>query len=154
MAKNRVIGAENKLPWSIPEDLKRFREITTGHPIVMGRKTYDSIGRPLPKRTNIVITRDASVRLDGCEMAGSVEEAVELASREDVPGREEVMIIGGGEIYRQSLRLADRLYLTLIGHDVAGDAYFPEFAWSDYREIAREPRTEPFAYDFLVLDRI
>ena len=129
MAKNRVIGAQNKLPWSIPEDLKRFREITTGHPIIMGRKTYESIGRPLPKRTNIVITRDPGLKFEGCHRCGSLDEAIALASREDVPGREEVMVIGGGEIYRQALPRADRIYLTLIDHEVKGEAFFPEFKW-------------------------
>ena len=154
MAKNRVIGSQNKLPWSIPEDLKRFREITLGHPIIMGRKTYESIGRPLPKRTNIVVTRDVSARFEGCHAALSLDEAIEKAHHEDIPGRDEVMVIGGGEIYKQALPLADRIYLTLIGHEVQGEAYFPEFQWADYREISREHRTDPFAYDFLVLDKL
>ena len=153
MAKNRVIGAQNKLPWHLPEDLKRFREITTGHPIIMGRKTYESIGRPLPKRTNFVVTRDASARFEGCTTVASVEEAIALASRNDVPGHEEVMVIGGGEIYRQAMSRADRIYLTLLDHDVEGETYFPEIDMTRFRETSRERRTEPFPYSFLVLDR-
>ena len=154
MARNRVIGAGNKLPWQLPEDLKRFREITTGHPIIMGRKTFKSIGRPLPKRTNIVITRDPALKFEGCIRCGSLDEAIERASHPEVPGHEEICVIGGGEIYRQCMARVDRIYLTLIDHDVQGDAYFPEFNRSDYREVSRESRTEPFVHHFLVLDRI
>lgn len=155
MSRNRVIGAQNKLPWNIPEDLKRFREITTGHPIIMGRKTFDSIGRPLPKRTNIVITRDSKRTIEGCLVVDSLERAIAEASAAGIPGSDEVFVIGGGEIYRQALPRADRLYLTLVDCEIEGDAFFPEISWVGYREISRERRKpeEGAAFEFLVLER-
>jgi dihydrofolate reductase len=157
LARNGCIGAQNRLPWNIPEDLKRFREITTGHPIVMGRKTYESIGRPLPKRTNIVITRDPGLKIESCVVVGSLDEAIAVASGQEVPGHEEIMVIGGGEIFRQAIHRADRLYLTLIDQEVPGDAFFPEFDRASYREISREHRAGAegaCSFDFVVLDRI
>lgn len=157
MAKNRVIGIQNRLPWSIPEDLRRFRALTSGHPIVMGRKTFDSIGKPLPHRTNIVVTRDRSQseeRFAGCQVVSSLEEALLIAEDAQVPGNEEIFIIGGGEIYRQALPQADRLYLTLIDQDVEGDAFFPEIEWSSFQEISRERQESPVAFDFVVLQKV
>jgi dihydrofolate reductase len=153
MSRNRVIGVNNTLPWNIPEDLKRFRQITVDHPIIMGRKTFASIGRPLPKRTNIVISRDRDLKFEGVKVVGSLEEAVQLASDPQTPGSEEAFVIGGGEIYRQALERSDRIYLTLIGQDFKGDAYFPEFDWKAFREVSREKRSEPLPFEFLVLDR-
>lgn len=154
MARNRVIGAGGKLPWHLPEDLKAFRRITTGHPVVMGRKTFDSIGKPLPNRTNFVVTRDAGRVIDGCRVARSLDEALAAASAPEIPGREEICVIGGGEIYRQALERADRIYLTLVDRDVEGDARFPEFDWARYRVVSREERLEPFRFEFLVLERL
>jgi dihydrofolate reductase len=161
MSRNRVIGVENRLPWNIPEDLKRFREITTGHPIVMGRKTFESIGRALPKRTNIVVTRDvASVQNrvpSGVLVAASLLEALKAAQGADIPGGEEIFVIGGGEIYKQSLPLAQKLYITQIDQDYLGDAFFPAFEAADFREISREThesREGVPAFEFIVLDRI
>jgi dihydrofolate reductase len=154
MARNRVIGAQNKLPWNLPEDLTRFREITTGHPIIMGRKTFESIGRPLPNRTNIVISRDPELKIEGCRCVGSLDAAIAWASSDEVPGREEIHIIGGGEIFQQAISFADRIYLTLIDQDIPGDAYFPEFNSAEYRQISREERTGPIPFAFLVLDRL
>lgn len=153
MARNRTIGAGGRLPWHLPEDLKRFKAVTTGHPIVMGRKTFESIGRPLPGRTNIVVTRDAAKTIPGCVVAGSLDEALAKASAPGVPGNEEVCVIGGGEIYRQALPRADRLYLTLIDRDVDGDAFFPDFSEQDYTVVSREERGDPFRFEFLVLQR-
>jgi dihydrofolate reductase len=119
ISKNRVIGDSNKLIWNLPADLKRFKEITTGHPIVMGRKTYQSIGRPLPNRRNIIITRDESYEVDGCEVVNSVEEALLLTNND-------CFIIGGGEIYKQTLHIADQIYMTEVHEEFVGDTTFPE----------------------------
>jgi len=160
MSQNRVIGIQNRLPWNVPEDLKRFREVTTGHPIVMGRKTFESIGRALPKRTNIVVTRDVASLTSrvpaGVLVAVSLPEAIELATASDIPGREEIFVIGGGEIYSQAVPLAHRLYITSIEQDFPGDAFFPDFNRQDYREISREKReasegAPPF--EFITLER-
>lgn len=125
----RVLGKGNQLLWHIPEDLKRFKLITGGHPVVMGRKTFESIvaslGKPLPGRTNIVVTRDKEWSYEGVRAVYSIEEALELAR--NMPGSGEIFIIGGGEIYAQGLRYADKLYLTLIDDDKEGDVYFPEY---------------------------
>lgn len=133
MARNRVIGRGNALPWHLPEDLKRFKQLTLGNAIVMGRKTYDSIGRPLPGRDNIVITRDPDRVIPGVRTVPSVQAALETAA-----GRP-VFVIGGGEIYGLALPLATRLYLTEVDADVEGDAWFPEFDRKEWHETAREP---------------
>ncbi len=126
MAKNRVIGLDNNMPWHLPGDLQHFKQVTTGKPVIMGRKTFESIGRPLPGRRNIVITRNAQYQATGIEVVTTPEAALELVA--DV---EEVMIIGGGNIYQQFLAQADRLYLTFIDLEVAGDTQFP-----DYEQVA------------------
>lgn len=153
MARNRVIGAGGKMPWHLPEDLKSFKKITNGHPVIMGRKTFDSIGKPLPGRTNFVVTRDQSLRLDGCRVASSLDEALARAGAVDVPGHEEVCVIGGGEIYRQALPSADRLYLTVIDRDFEGDAFFPDFDRAAFAVVSRDARTDPFPFEFQVLER-
>jgi dihydrofolate reductase len=124
MSENRVIGVDNKLPWHIPEDLKHFKKVTSGHPMIMGRKTYDSIGRALPNRTNIVITRNAEFHAEHVHRADSLGKAIGIA--EESPGKEEIFIIGGGEIFRQSLGVANRIYLTTVHTKIAGDVFFPE----------------------------
>jgi dihydrofolate reductase len=134
-ARNRVIGAGNRLPWHLPEDLPRFKRLTMGAPVIMGRKTHESIGKALPGRRNIVVTRRPGATWAGCEVAGSLDAALALAG--DVP---EVFVIGGAELYRLALPHADRLYLTLIDADYAGDAFFPEIDPTQWRETAREPR--------------
>ncbi|KUJ83660.1 type 3 dihydrofolate reductase [Microbulbifer flavimaris] len=136
MARNRAIGRENALPWRISGDLKFFKRVTMGKPVVMGRKTFESIGRPLPGRLNIVITRNAEWHAEGVSVVTSLEEALRLAGESArLGGAEEVMVIGGAEIYRQALPLAKRLYVTEVDADVEGDAFFPEFAggWSETR---------------------
>ena len=133
MAANRTIGVDNQLPWRLPEDLKHFKATTLGKPVIMGRKTWDSIGRPLPGRRNIVVTRQADWRADGAEAAHSLEEALALAG-----AAEEACLIGGADLYRQALALADRLCLTEIARDYDGDAHFPVFDPDNWREASRE----------------
>ena len=151
IAENGVIGDKNALLWNIKEDMRRFRTTTTGHPVVMGRKTYESIGRPLPKRTNVVITRGNNI-FEGCEVAHSLEEAIAM-----FPDQEEVFIIGGAQIYAQALPLADKLYLTIVHRQYEGDTSFPEIDYSEWREISREEFSKGEEYDgafsFIDLER-
>ena len=133
MDRNRLIGNENQLPWHLPADLAHFKRITMGKPIIMGRRTYESIGRPLPGRTNIVLTRSADFQAEGVTVVRSLQQALEAAA-----GAEEAMIIGGGSIYELALPLADRLYLTHIEHGYEGDAWFPELDPLQWRVIASE----------------
>jgi dihydrofolate reductase len=152
MARNRVIGIENRLPWNLPEDLKRFRALTTGRPIVMGRKTYESIGRPLPNRENRIVTRQQGWSAPGVKVFASLFEALSAPVAEGL-NSDEMFVIGGGEIYRQALPLVDRLYLTVIDQDFEGDAYFPDFSGLNLMEVASETRSEPLPYRFLTLER-
>ncbi len=149
MANNRVIGKDNQMPWHLPADLGHFKAITLGKPIIMGRKTYESIGRPLPGRKNIVISRDKSYKLEGCETASSLEEAITLVSEV-----EEIMIIGGGNLYSQALPHADKLYLTFIDLDVDGDTQFPKYEDLKLTEIKREKhlKDEKNPYDYQFVD--
>ncbi len=153
MAENRVIGVNNTLPWRLPADLKHFRRVTTGHHVIMGRRNYESIGKPLPDRTNIVVTRNPDYRAPGCLVKHSLEDA--LAVAQDDP---EIFVIGGAEIYRQALDRANRLYLTLVHARIQGDTYFPPFDEKHWRETARErhepDERNPYACTFLVYDRI
>ena len=153
VAKNGVIGDKNTLLWHIREDMVHFRTLTSGHPVIMGRKTYDSIGRPLPKRTNVVITRDTELQIEGCTMAHSLTEAVEMFD-----SSEEVFIIGGAQIYNQAMPLADRLYLTIIDKEYEGDSSFPEIDYNSWRQISCEKfeRGEAFEYpfSFITLERV
>ncbi len=152
MADNGVIGRNNRLPWRLSADLQRFKALTMGKPIVMGRKTWESIGRPLPGRTNIVVTRDVGYRAEGCVVVHSIDQALEVAA-----GSDEVMVIGGANLYRQLLDRADRLYLTQVRADVEGDAWFPDFDRAQWREVEREShsRDEKNEYDyaFVTLER-
>lgn len=151
MAKNRVIGRNNALPWHLPEDLKYFKATTLGKPILMGRKTFDSIGKPLPGRTSVVLTRNLEWSFDGCLVVSSVDDA--LAQLAD---REEVLVIGGAELYQQTLPRADRLYLTEIDADFEGDAWFPVFDLSQWQQISRQPHPDNgrgFGFDFVVYQR-
>ncbi len=152
MAKNRVIGANNRLPWHLSADLKRFRKITLGKPILMGRRTFESIGRPLPGRKNIVLTRAPRLAAPGCVVVHSLAEALREAA--DAP---ELMVIGGASLYAECLPMAERLYLTLIERDFAGDTCFPPIRDGEWLECEREDVTDdpafPFAYSFRVLNR-
>ncbi len=145
MAKNRTIGINNALPWHIPADLKHFKALTMGHHIIMGRKTYDSIGKPLPGRTSVIVSRNRELRIEGCKVAGSLPEAIS-ACADDA----QIFIIGGAEIYRQALDWVNTLYITEIQRDVMGDATFPEFSKTDWREISREKHIQetPQALDY------
>ena len=159
MAENRVIGRNNKLPWHLPNDLKYFKHLTTGKPVIMGRKTYDSIGKPLPNRANIVITRDSKLAIAGVKVVNTIDEAIAMAEAEClISGAQEVIVMGGAEIYRQCLPMADRLYITFVHAVVEGDAYFPEFDLSEFAEIARNDFAadgpNPYAYSTTVFDRI
>lgn len=150
MTRDRVIGRDNDLPWKLSEDLKRFKRLTTGKPVVMGRKTYASIGRPLPNRLNIVVTRQMDFEAPGCTVAHSVGEALDAAG--DVP---EVMIIGGAELYQRALPHADRLFVTWVEGEVEGDTWFPAFdldAWEVQEEAAvpaDDKNTYPTTYQVL-----
>ncbi len=151
-SENNVIGKQGEIPWDLPNDFKHFRDVTEGKPIVMGRKTHESIGRVLPGRRNIIVTRQ-DIEIEGCDVVHSIEEALELVKDES-----EVAIIGGGEIYRQALPFANRINLTRV-HTVVedGDAFFPEFDLDEW-ELKSEERHEPdseheYAYTFLIYDR-
>jgi len=152
MSENRVIGRNNQLPWRLPADLKHFKALTIGKPIVMGRKTWESLGRPLPGRANIVITRNIGYQAEGCVVVHSVDQALEVAT-----GSDEVMVIGGANLYQQLLDRADRLYLTLVKAHVEGDAWFPEFDSAMWHEVDRELHScddkNEFNYEFLILER-
>lgn len=157
-AENRVIGNDNKLPWYLPEDLKYFKRVTMGKPIIMGRKTYESIGRPLPGRCNIVVTRDRGWQVSGVVVKASLAEAVDHASAQaEIDGVDEAVVMGGAEIYRQLLPRTDRLYLTQVHAEVEGDAHFPALEMSQWREAGRETfeasDANPYAYSFIVLER-
>jgi len=151
MANNRVIGKDNQMPWHLPADLGHFKAVTLGKPIIMGRKTYESIGRPLPGRKNIVISTNKEYYLDKCETVSSIDEALALV--DDV---EEVMIIGGGFLYSQMLEQAHKLYLTFIDLDVEGDTQFPDFEKLNIKEIKREhhQKDEKNPYDYEFVDYI
>ena len=136
VSSNGAIGKDNRLPWKISADLKRFKKLTMGHPIIMGRKTWDSIGRPLPGRANIVITRDRKLSAEGAIVVHSLEEALAAAARSD--GSDEVFVIGGEQIYQMALSRADRVYLTRVHIPIEGDAFFPELDGEIYSETARE----------------
>lgn len=158
MARNRTIGRNNALPWYLPEDLKYFKRVTLGKPIIMGRKTWESIGRPLPGRTNIVITRDVAFQADGVRVVHSLEQALALAEKICLlDGGDEAIVMGGAEIYALALPHADRLYLTQVHADVEGDAHFPPLDLTRWHELGREDFAaqgpNPYDYSFLILER-
>ena len=152
MAQNRAIGVNNTLPWKLPADLRHFRQLTTGHHVIMGRRNYESIGKPLPDRTNIVVTRNPAYRAPGCKVKHSLVDALQ-----DIHGDTEVFVIGGAEIYRQALSDANRIYLTLVHADISGDTFFPEFDAHEWSEISRTrheaDEKNPYAYSFVTYDR-
>jgi dihydrofolate reductase len=160
MARNRVIGRDNALPWHLPEDMRHFRALTLGKPVLMGRRTFESIGRPLPGRTSIVISRQPDPALPAeVLLARSLPDALvlarEVAARDGVG---ECMVIGGADIYRQCLPFADRIHLTLIERDVEGDTLFPEYAAAEWREVAREAGVSAadgdLRFSFVTLERV
>lgn len=158
VADNGVIGRDNALPWHLPGDLAHFKRVTLGKPVVMGRRTFDSIGRPLPGRCNIVISRDASYRPEGCRVLPSLEEALEVAVRvAQRDGVDEAVVIGGAQVYAAALPRADRLYLTEVHAAVDGDVNFPQVDWSQWSETDRErcpaAGESAYEYSFVVYER-
>jgi len=148
VAENGVIGKTGTmLPWRLPADLKRFKEVTTGHPIIMGRKTYETVGRPLPGRQNIIITRNPDYKAEGCEVVSSLPEALEAAKNS-----EEVFVIGGGQLFEQALPLANKLYLTLVHASPEGDVFF-SYDPADWQEISKESHEadekNQYSYSFI-----
>lgn len=154
MGENRVIGKDNQLPWHLPADLKHFKALTMGHPVLMGRKTYESIGRPLPNRTNIIMTRDATLQIPHCIVVTSFEDALQNAA---VIAAKEIFIIGGAEIYQQLLPLTTCIYLTIVHQTFSGDTFFPKLNQNEWEEIERIDHSadaeNPYAYSFLTLKR-
>lgn len=145
MAKNRTIGINNTLPWRCPEDLKHFKSLTMGHHMIMGRKTFDSIGKPLPGRTTVVVTRNQNLKIEGCIIAHSLNEAIAACAGDD-----EIFVVGGAELYAQALPLADTLYLTEIQQEMMGDAHFPAINTRNWQEISRQShsQTTPQALEY------
>lgn len=156
MAANRVIGDGNKMPWHLPADLRHFKKLTLGKPVIMGRKTFESIGsKPLPMRVNIVVTRDANFRAAGVVVANDLQQALSLA---EPHAAEEIMIMGGASIYEQAMPIADRLYLTFIQLNVDGDARFPDlrqYRWTELSSESHTPDAEnPYNYSFVTYERL
>jgi dihydrofolate reductase len=155
MDQNRVIGIDNRLPWRLPADLAHFKALTMGHHMVMGRKTYESLpgGKPLPGRTSVIVTRDAAYGAPGCVVVHSLDEAIAACAGDD-----EAFFIGGADMYRQALDVAQRMYLTEVKIAVDGDAWFPEFDQKHWREVARTrclaDEKNPHDYDFVEFDRV
>lgn len=155
VSKDGVIGRDNQIPWYLPEDLKYFKKVTLGHPVIMGRKSFVSIGRPLPKRTNIIVTRDPFYIVSGCIVVNTLEEALEWALKE---GEDEIFIIGGGEIFEQSISYWDKLYLTEVDLFVPdGDVFFPEINPDEWALLSEEhhdaDEKNEYAYTFKVFER-
>ncbi len=154
IGKNNVIGKDNQIPWYLPEDLKWFKRQTLGHAVIMGRKCFESIGRPLPKRSNIIITRDVFYLAQGCEIVHSLSEGIAKAASE---GETEAFIIGGGEIYTQSMALVDKIYLTEVEIDVEGDVFFPMLNLSEWQLVLEEKHIKDekneWNYTFKIFER-
>lgn len=144
-AENNALGKDNDLLWHLPDDFKRFKQLTTGHYIIMGRKTFESFPKPLPNRTHVVITRQKAYKPEGCIVVHSLEQALK-----NVPENENVYIIGGGEIYKQAMEMADVIELTRVHHSFEADAYFPEINWDNWqiKEMLFHPADERHAYSF------
>jgi dihydrofolate reductase len=145
MAKNRVIGADNRIPWHVPGEQKLFKQVTMGHHIVMGRKTYDSIGRLLPGRTTVVVTRQQDFVAPGAIVAHSLHDAINAAARDD-----EIFVIGGAELFREALPVADRIHLSIVDQEPQGDVYMPPFDQAQWREVSAE---EHPGFRYVVLER-
>ncbi len=152
ISQNHAIGKNNQLLWNLPRDLKHFKDITTGHTVIMGRKTYDSVGKPLPKRRNIIITRQ-NITIEGCEVVSSIEDALALCADE-----EEVFVVGGAEIYRQAMHLVNRIYLTIVKKDFEADSFFPPIDEKEWKTVAQEDfepdEKNPLPFSFITLERM
>jgi dihydrofolate reductase len=148
VAENSVIGKDNKLLWHIPDDLKRFKKITLGHPIIMGRKTFESIRRPLPGRLNIIISRNSEFKIEECVVVSSLEDALKIAAEHDA---QEVFIIGGASIYKEAISYAHKLYLTKVHRSFEGDAFFPSY--DDFKKViaSEDHQYEGLSYTFIDL---
>jgi dihydrofolate reductase len=153
-SENDVIGKDNKLPWHLPEDLKNFKKITTGHHILMGRKTYESIGKPLPNRTNVIITRDDNYKAEGCTVVNSISEAVELCRKNS---ETEAFIIGGAQIFSETLKIAGKLYLTEVHQKFEGDVFMPEINLKEWEHESKQhfPKTitNPVPFTLFIMRR-
>ncbi|MFK5958001.1 MAG: dihydrofolate reductase [Lutibacter sp.] len=153
IAENNALGKDNQLIWHLPADLKRFKKVTSNHKVIMGRKTYESLGKPLPNRTNIIITRNTNFKAEGCVIVNSLQEAIE-ASKED----ENPFILGGAEIYKQAIEIADKLDLTFVHHLFEADAFFPKIDTTIWKEISREnfkaDDKNKYDYSFVSFKRI
>lgn len=152
--ENRVIGKNNELPWKLPKDLARFKKITTGHPIIVGRKTFESFGgKPLPNRKNIIISRNPEYKVDGADVVHSLQDAISICN-----GEQEVFICGGAEIYRQAIPIAHRMHLTIIHADIKGDTYFPGYDSDEWREVEfielAADNKHAHSFSWLILERI
>ncbi|MED4038593.1 dihydrofolate reductase [Niallia taxi] len=149
MDDKQAIGVNNQLPWHLPEDLKYFKKVTTGHPIVMGRKTRDSIGRNLPNRENVILTRDKNYTCEGCTVLYSIDDFKKWQAEKD----EEIFIIGGSEIFKETIEITDRLYITEISGEFEADTYFPEIDWNEWHVISENKgiRDEKNDYDYRFL---
>lgn len=154
MDKNCLIGSNNNLPWVLPDDLKRFKKITMGHPIIMGRKTYESIGKPLPGRKNIILTRNKGLSFEGCTVFHSTNDLMDYCLCQS----EEFFVIGGAEIFKIFLPYVDKLYITKINDEFSGDVYFPELDWSKFQPITREKgmkdKKNPYDYEYVLYEKM
>lgn len=152
MANDHSIGIDNRMPWHLPADLKHFKSVTLNKPVIMGRRTFESLGRALPQRTNIVITTQKDFIAPGCLIVHDLNDAIKAAGNAD-----EIMIIGGGKLYQETLKIADRMYLTFIDLDTKGDTFFPKYKEDEWQEISREVHQKdalnPYDYAFVVLER-
>lgn len=154
IAENNALGKDNQLIWHLPSDLKRFKKTTLNHAVIMGRKTYESLGKPLPNRTNIVITRDKNYKAKGCVVVNSIKEALEYVAKED----ENPFILGGAEIYRQAMPYTDKLDITFVHHKFEADVFFPEIDKTIWKETSREKikadENHKYDYSFVTFERI
>lgn len=148
VGRNKALGKNNDLIWHLPADLRRFKEVTRGHHVIMGRKTFESLGKPLPNRTNIIVSRNSNYKADGCIVVGSLEEALKEAQSDPNP-----YILGGAQIYEQALEVADRMDLTLVHEDFEADAFFPDFSDENWEETGRQDfkkdEKNPYDYSFV-----
>lgn len=154
VSQNFVIGRNNKLPWRMPEDMRYFHKVTDGHIVIMGRKNYQANGKALKNRTNIVLTKNMEFRPDDAQVVHSIEEALDLAGTYQP---EEVFIVGGGEIYKMTLEMVDRIYITVIETEVEGDAFYPEIDFSEYTIVSKIPKKadakNPFDHTYYILEK-
>src|SRR3989338_1455338 len=150
MGRRRVIGKGNSLPWKLPADMERFKKLTSGKPVIMGRKTFESIGKPLLNRKNIILTRDKTYKAEGCIVVHASQDALKAAN-----GAPEAVVIGGAQIYKEFLPMANRMYLTFIDEDFEGDAYFPEFDTNEWKETSKEEHSDvKLKFAFVDLERL